>query len=511
MLQIKNLTITHLRDLRSLTEDFSLCINPGDKAALIGEEGNGKSTLLKLIYDSQLVQNYVEYSGEIVFDGNKMGYLPQEPGEELKNKTVYEFCCSCEGFFEKTPKELADIGRQLGLDISFFYSEQIIGTLSGGERIKLQMAGILMGSPELLLLDEPSNDIDIQTIQWLESFIKGCRVPIIYISHDEMLLENTANMLIHMEQIRRKTIPRVSVNRMGYQEYIANRADLSARQEKIAAMERRNYKKQMEKYRKIQQIVEHQQEVITRQNPHGAALLKKKMHAVKSMEKRFERQTEDFHEFPDSEDAIFIRFHNCRKIPNGKTVLEYETPFLSIEGNILAKDIYLKIQGSKKVCIIGRNGAGKSLLLKKIRDSLKDRNDIRIFYMPQNYEEILDMELSPVDFLTISGDREENIKICTWLGSMKFTPEEMQHKIRRLSGGQKAKLLFLKMVLTPYDLLILDEPTRNISPLSNPVIRKILQEFPGAILSISHDRKYISDVCDTVYELDGTLHISSGW
>ncbi len=240
MLQIKNLTITHLRDLRSLTEDFSLCINPGDKAALIGEEGNGKSTLLKLIYDSQLVQNYVEYSGEIVFDGNKMGYLPQEPGEELKNKTVYEFCCSCEGFFEKTPKELADIGRQLGLDISFFYSEQIIGTLSG-------------------------------------------------------------------------------------------------------------------------------------------------------------------------------------------------------------------------------------------------------------------------------GDREENIKICTWLGSMKFTPEEMQHKIRRLSGGQKAKLLFLKMVLTPYDLLILDEPTRNISPLSNPVIRKILQEFPGAILSISHDRKYISDVCDTVYELDGTLHISSEW
>jgi len=121
--------------------------------------------------------------------------------------------------------------------------------------------------------------------------------------------------------------------------------------------------------------------------------------------------------------------------------------------------------------------------------------------MPQNYEESLDENLTPVEFLTVTGDKEENSRIRTYLGSMKYTPDEMNHPIRDLSGGQRAKLLLLQMSMSGSDVLILDEPTRNFSPLSNPVIRQMLKTFGGAILSISHDRKYIEEVADKVYEL----------
>lgn len=122
--------------------------------------------------------------------------------------------------------------------------------------------------------------------------------------------------------------------------------------------------------------------------------------------------------------------------------------------------------------------------------------------MPQNYEELLDMDRTPVEYLSKTWDKDENTRIRTYLGSMKYTVGEMEHAIRDLSGGQKAKLLLLKMSMEQRNVLILDEPTRNFSPLSNPVIRDILIRFPGAIISISHDRKYVKEVCDKVYELD---------
>ena len=121
--------------------------------------------------------------------------------------------------------------------------------------------------------------------------------------------------------------------------------------------------------------------------------------------------------------------------------------------------------------------------------------------MPQNYEDQLDLSLSPLEWLSITGDKEETTKIRTYLGSMRYTPDEMFHPMQELSGGQKAKILFLKMILSGANVLLLDEPTRNFSPLSNPVIRQVLKEFGGSIISISHDRKYIEEVADTVYEL----------
>ena len=190
-------------------------------------------------------------------------------------------------------------------------------------------------------------------------------------------------------------------------------------------------------------------------------------------------------------------------MPNGKRVLEYEKQELAVEGRVLSRHIRLEVRGSERVCIIGKNGAGKSTLLREIAEQLLARTDLHAGYMPQNYEDLLDLSQTPAEFLAVSGAKEEQDRIRTYLGSMKYTADEMDRPIRELSGGQKAKLLLLKLSMQTCDVLVLDEPTRNFSPLSAPVIRKILNAFPGAVISVSHDRKFIQEVCTAVYELDG--------
>lgn len=502
MLQVKNLSIYHKKDLRPLMEKLSFVLNDGDKAAVIGEEGNGKSTLLKLLYEPALVEDYAEYEGEIAANRVVCGYLPQELTAEDGEKTVYEFMCGEPAFLETDYRELAAAAGELGISAEMLYADTKMKCLSGGEKVKLQLVRILCRQPNLFLLDEPSNDIDIDTLEWLEKFIVNCPFPVLYISHDETLLERTANMILHMEQLKRKTESRCTVFKTGYREYVERRQESFERQERLAGEEKAAFEKRQEKFRRIYEKVEYQQDIITRQNPGGAALLKKKMHSLKSMKHRFEKEAENMTQMPETEEAIFFRFADGEGIPAGKWVIDYELPELSVGGKILSKDISLQVKGPEKVCIIGRNGAGKTTLLKKIAEELLQRRDIRAAYMPQNYEELLDLNNTPVEYLSRTWDKEENTRIRTYLGSMKFTVSEMEHEIRQLSGGQKAKLLLLKMSMEHRNVLVLDEPTRNFSPLSGPVIRELLKNFQGAIISVSHDRKYIREVCGRVIELD---------
>lgn len=517
MIQVKRLTVTHKKDLRTIVKEFSFVLNDGDKAVIIGEEGNGKSTILKLIYDDALA-DYVTYEGEIIKNGAKMGYLPQELREEVKDKTVYEYFAESEYFFLLSPKEQTEIARQLGMKSEQFYSDQLMRTLSGGEKVKMQIAYLLMQSPDVFLMDEPSNDLDIGTLQWLEQFIRELKKPVLFISHDETLIEHTANVVIHLEQIRKKTVPVYTVAKLPYRQYMEERGRKFEHQGQVARKERSDYERQQERYQQIYNKVEHQQNAVSRQDPHTSQLLKKKMHAVKSMGKRFEREKENMTEIPEQETAIGVKFDESIRVPNGKTVLDIEVDELKVNEKAagkaeqqtdwhetgvraLAKNISLHVTGSEKVVIIGRNGVGKSTFLKKIAEELQVRTDIKASYMPQNYEELLELQKTPVEFLERTGEKDELTKIRTYLGSMKYTRDEMEHHISELSGGQKAKLLLMKMNLDGSNVLILDEPTRNFSPLSGPVIRKSLREFGGAVISISHDRKYISEVCDTVYEL----------
>lgn len=505
MLQIKNVKLIHKKDFRVLLEDFQLVLNPGDKAVMIGEEGNGKSTLMKWLYDPSLVEDYVEWEGERILGNEKIGYLPQELPVKDREKTLYEYFTEEERFYDQSPRELAEIAKDFHVDQEFFYRDQKMESLSGGEKVKAQFIRLLLASPTVLLLDEPSNDIDIETLEWLENIILKWPHIVLFISHDETLIERTANMVIHMEQVHRKTVSRATVMHLSYRDYVGERLHSFQKQEQLAENERREKRIRDEKIRKLEQKLAGKMDNISKADrDHIGQVMKKKMKAIKSIENRYEKEDADLTQMPEQEEAIYFKLGvNAAEIPNGKTVLEYSLPYLMTpdDSRMLSQDIFLRIRGAEKICIVGNNGCGKTTLLKKMAEELLQRKDIHAQYMPQNYEELLDLSQTPVDFLDTSGDKEERTRIRTYLGSLKYTADEMEHAISELSGGQKAKVLLLKLSLSGANVLILDEPTRNFSPLSGPVIRRMLQEFPGVIISISHDRKYIDEVCDVVYSL----------
>ena len=504
MMQIKNLTITHRGDLRIILEKFNVALKDGDKAVIIGEEGNGKSTLMKWIYNPELAEEYTECEGELITAGEVLGYLPQELPDCDKEKTIYEYFSEAKLFFDKEPKELSELAKEFRLPADFFYSDQSMGSLSGGEKVKAQLLRILIDKPTVLLLDEPSNDIDISTLELLEKIIIDWEHIVLFISHDETLIENTANVVIHIEQIMRKTKSRYTIVRDSYKNYIEKRAENFEKQEQLAINDKKEKKRRDEKFARVYNSVEHALSGVSRQAPSVGKNLKDKMHTVKAMGKRFAKEDEKMTKMPEQEEAIFFKLGTeSAKMPAGKTVIEFTLNELKTvdDSRILAKNIFLRVRGPEKICIVGANGAGKTTLLKEIAQELLSRNDIKAQYMPQNYEEMLDLDVTPVEYLDDTGEKEVRTRIRTYLGSLKYTADEMDHPIRELSGGQKAKVLLLKMSLSDANVLILDEPTRNFSPLSGPVIRKMISSFPGAVICISHDRKFIDEVCTTVYTL----------
>ena len=255
MFQIKNVTLVHRKDLRTILEDFSLVLNDGDRVVMIGEEGNGKSTLMKWIVDPEMVEDYIEAEGEKADGGETLGYLPQELPEADKQKSVYEYFCESIYFAEQTPKELAALANDFGVEKQFVYRDQKMQTLSGGERVKAQMMRILIERPTILLLDEPSNDIDIETLELMEKLINGWKGAVMFISHDETLIEHTANRVVHFEQIRRKTKCRHSVANMPYRQYVEERMHNFDKQEMQALGESREKKIRDDKLQKMEQSV----------------------------------------------------------------------------------------------------------------------------------------------------------------------------------------------------------------------------------------------------------------
>ena len=162
---------------------------------------------------------------------------------------------------------------------------------------------------------------------------------------------------------------------------------------------------------------------------------------------------------------------------------------------VLVDSFSFTLNDGERLALIGEEGNGKSTLLHLIRNTLEKRSDLRVFYMPQDAGDLLDFSLSPVELLSPSGKKEERSRAGILLGSMKFTADEMNHPSAGLSGGQKAKLIFLMMAQSGANVLLLDEPTCNLSPLSGPVIRELLAEYPGCIITVSHDRRLIQEVC----------------
>ncbi len=502
MLTIRNLTLIHRGDLRCFVRDFTFHLHAGERAALIGEEGNGKSSLLAWIHDPALVEDYMLVSGSSNRGRVRTGYLSQLPRPEELRLTPRQLV-EREAWAGQDPGRLARLAAELGLEPELLQAERPLATLSGGERVKLRLYAILAAEPDVLLLDEPSNDLDLPALVWLERFIQETRLPLLYVSHDEVLLERTANVIVHIEQLWRRTEPQVTVSRQDYRSYVAGRERHFEKTAALAANERRELAAREERQRRLESAVAHAQRVVSRQAPSEGRRLKKKMASVQATGRRLERARVELTAKPYREEALDLEFAADVAVPAGRVVLDWRQGELRSRtgGRVLAQQVELYLRGPEKVGIAGANGSGKSTLLGEIREALVARGDLRIGWMPQNYDEAMDPAVLPLDWLCPDGSRDERDAVRSWLGSARFSGEEMEHPLGELSGGQRAKLFYLRLIRERAEVLLLDEPTRNLSPLSNPAIRAMLSAFGGAILAVSHDRRFLAEVCTRVLEL----------
>ncbi|WP_369595865.1 ATP-binding cassette domain-containing protein [Lysinibacillus pakistanensis] len=237
----------------------------------MGGEGNGKSTLLKCIYNDQLIADYCTYEGKVLKNDNSLGYLSQELSAQEKKLTITEL------FSENNwTKELLKAMDDFRIDS--FASDKRIGDLSGGERFKYRFLKLLALNPAVLLLDEPTNDLNIGTIEWLEKFIQQTSIPVMFLSHDETFISNTANAIIHIELTNRKQTPKYTFTREPYESYLFHRENNLQKQEQIAKKQVSDYKKQVNKWDDVWNKAEHQHQNVSRSDPR----LQKKIKSLKN-------------------------------------------------------------------------------------------------------------------------------------------------------------------------------------------------------------------------------------
>lgn len=490
MLKVSHLTI--MIKQRTIIRDLSFVLQPADKLAVIGQEGDGKSTLLKVLINDC---PYAETSGFVDTAGLTIGYMPQIIAPAYPNQTGagYLGLTGPEGQYDSL------LYRQLAeLHINEELLGQKVSQMSGGEKIKVHLLKLLRQNCDVYLLDEPTNDLDLPALFWLQDFINDLKCPVIFVSHDETLLAQTANRILHLEMRQRKNEPVWTMAAVGYDAYVSSRQHLISRTNQLAAKQKSEQAKQQAQLTQLTNKVAYRQATISRGDPHGGYLLKKKMRNLKAQQRHLDSQQRI--ETIDPEESINLFFEN-KPWPAGKTVLHLNLAELKINDKMLAHDIRLDMVGPVHAVIIGANGLGKTTLLKQIAGLLRQQG-FAVGYMPQNYEEALAGYASALAYLQTSGTKEETGRIRTLLGSLKLTSAEMIGPLDVLSGGSQAKVVLAKMVLNRAEILLLDEPSRNMSPLSNPIIRAALKAYPGPIIAISHDRRFIKETADVIYQLN---------
>lgn len=539
---LKNFSIYLPAADRYLVRDLSFSLQPQDKCALIGEEGNGKSTLLALMQGQDL-SSYVQVTGDLDREGAFIARLPQSLSAEDLKKDPGTF------LWEQFPDFDLDYGLfyrlldELKLDEGLLHSSVSLGQLSGGERIKILLLLVQLKKPDIYLLDEPSNNLDFEGLEALEQFISKSDKALIFVSHDELLLENCANAILHIEHLGPELIPRQTFVRTSYSDYRSRHLQRYQREMSLAKKERSQFDAKMRRHQQIFERVQHELREVSRQDPESAKNLKDKMRSVKAQEHRYNKEAENLRAKPLKERPIRLDFEEDLELPHSsKEILNlsldelrvgdhlphgeaggadelrseaagtgelncpvgseaYEAANAAKEGRLLSCHIDLKIRGVERICIVGRNGCGKSTLLNIIRQKMQE-NQISLAYMPQDYFDAMDPGQTAIDFLSRSAYKSEHTAVRTFLGSLEFRPEEMFLPLCQLSGGQRAKLYLAKMVFSEAGYLLLDEPTRNLSPLSAPKFRAALSRYMGGIIAVSHDRKFIRELFDKVYRLD---------
>ena len=513
MLNIHNLSVSFQGEY--LFNEVTFRLGDGDRVGLVGKNGAGKSTMLRIISGEQ------EYdTGQIATDKDmRMGFLKQDI-DFVEGRTVLEESYQAFEIIKKLEAQLDEINTQLAErtdyesesfhdlmvslnDVQHQYEihggynykgeterilmglgfqredfDRLTDTFSGGWRMRIELAKLLLQNNDVLLLDEPTNHLDIESIIWLEGFLKNYTGAVVIVSHDRMFLDNVTNRTIEI------SLGRIYDFAKPYSKYLVLRDEL--REQQLATQKNQ------------QKEIDHTEKLIEKFRAKAS-----KASMAQSLIKKLDRM--DVIEVDEDDNSVMTLNFPVSVVP-GKVVIEAEHVSKSYGDKEVLKDISLLIERDSKTAFVGQNGQGKSTLAKIIVDEIKHSgklklgHNVQIGYFAQNQADHLDGSKTVLDTMIDAANEKNRSKVRDILGAFLFRGEEADKYVRVLSGGERNRLALAKLMLQPFNVLVMDEPTNHLDIKSKNVLKDALKRFEGTLILVSHDRDFLQGLTNKVYE-----------
>ena len=501
-----------------LFQDVSFVINKKDRIALVGKNGAGKSTMLKILAGLQRPTE-----GTVAVQrGITIGYLPQvmvlsdtrtvmaeaemafehifemqdrlaRMNQELADRTDYDsesYHELIDRFTHENERFLmmggtnykAEIERTLvGLGFDRKDFDRPTSEFSGGWRMRIELAKLLLRRPDVLLLDEPTNHLDIESIQWLENFLRVSPGAVVLVSHDRVFINNVTNRTIEI------SCGRIYDYKVSYDEFVVLRKE--RREQQLRA-----YENQQKEIKDTEDFIERFRYKATK-----AVQVQSR---IKQLEKIVPIEVDE-----EDTSSLHLKFAPATRSGNYPVICEGVRK--AYGDHVVFHDVTLTISRGEKVAFVGKNGEGKSTLVKCIMDQipydgkLVIGHNVQIGYFAQNQAQLLDGELTVFDTIDRVAKGDIRLKIRDILGAFMFGGEASDKKVKVLSGGERSRLAMIKLLLEPVNFLILDEPTNHLDMRSKDVLKEAIREFDGTVIVVSHDREFLDGLVTKVYEFGG--------
>ena len=497
-----------------LFQGITFKLNKGDRIGLIGKNGAGKSTLLKV-----LSKDIESSSGSMAFDKDvEIGFLRQDI-EFVEGRTILEEAYQAFEEIKKIELELDEINKQLAERTDYesdIYSQLIIDltekteryellggynyqgdtekilqglgfqredfnkltdTFSGGWRMRIELAKLLLQNNDILLLDEPTNHLDIESIIWLENFLKGYSGAIVLVSHDKMFLDNVTNRTIEI------SLGQIYDYKKPYSQFLLLRGEIK--------------EKQLQAQKNQEKEIKQKQHLI---NKFKAKASKASM--AQSLMKQLDK-VELIEVDQDDNASMNVRFAISKE--PGKIIVEAESLSKSYGDKHVLEGVDLLIERNSKIAFVGQNGQGKSTLAKMMvgeipfEGFLKLGHNVEVGYFAQNQSEYLPPEKTVLEIMEDAATDSNRMRVRDMLGSFLFSGEAADKKAKVLSGGERNRLALCKLMLQPFNVLIMDEPTNHLDIASKTVLKEALNQFTGTLIVVSHDREFLQGLTSSVY------------
>ena len=514
MISIDNLTVSY--GGWTLFDHISFLINPKDRFGLVGKNGAGKTTLLRIITGEQQPT-----SGAVTLNGDcTIGYLPQTMRVADTTTLVQETAKAFEEVL-RLEAEIEDLTRQitertdyespayeqllhrlndaqdqyhilggetrdadiektlLGLGFKREDFNRATSEFSGGWRMRIELAKLLLRRPSIFLLDEPTNHLDIESIQWLEEYLKNYNGAVLLISHDRAFLDNVTNRTVEL------SLGRITDYKVPYSKYVVLRAERRAQQ--LAA------------YENQQRMIEKTEEFIEkfRYKPTKSNQVQSRIKQLERLE-RLEVEEEDLA-------TLNIKFPPAPR--SGQIVAEINEAGMSFGAKHVFSGANFVIEKGDRIALVGRNGEGKTTLARMLvgqltptEGSIRIGANVNIGYYAQNQDDLMDGEFTVYDTLDRVAVGDIRTRLRDILGAFLFRGEDIDKKVKVLSGGERARLAMARMMLEPRNLLVLDEPTNHMDMRSKDILKNAILKYDGTVVVVSHDREFLDGMVDKVYE-----------